>query len=237
MSTQDYVGDELSLFAQARNWKNYWSRKLEPFIEGTVLEVGAGIGSNLELLRKDQQPWVALEPDALQADQIRTHYTDTNHDVSVITGTLENVPRKQRFKTILYIDVLEHIEQDRLEILNAFSRLEENGRLIILSPAHDRLYSPFDKAVGHFRRYDKCSLKALTPEHSSAQISALFYLDSIGCLASLANAKLLKSSLPTRKQIRLWDSLMVPVSKIVDPIVAHRIGKTIVMIWRKGPPS
>jgi len=77
MSTQDYVGDELSLFAQARNWKNYWSRKLEPFIEGSVLEVGAGIGSNLELLRKDQQPWVALEPDALQADQIRTHYTDT----------------------------------------------------------------------------------------------------------------------------------------------------------------
>ena len=42
-----YVGSELELFSAATNWKTYMASVLSRFIGGRVLEVGAGIGSNI----------------------------------------------------------------------------------------------------------------------------------------------------------------------------------------------
>ena len=58
----------------------------------------------------------------------------------------------KKYDTILYIDVLEHIEDDYAEIKHAMGLLTSGGRIIIVSPAHNWLYNPCDKAVGHFRR-------------------------------------------------------------------------------------
>ena len=40
MTELQYVGDELGLFAEVRNWKSYWARQLQPFIHGDILEFG-----------------------------------------------------------------------------------------------------------------------------------------------------------------------------------------------------
>lgn len=228
----DYIGDELSLFAHATNWKKYWSAKLEPHLASAVLEVGAGIGTNLCLLRQRELKWTALEPDTKQAEAITELVSNQElSNVEVIAGTLSDIPQDKKFQTIIYIDVLEHIEDDQYEVDQAIKHLDTGGKLIVLSPAHQRLFSPFDKAVGHFRRYDKKSLRALTPE--SASIESLFYLDSIGCFASLANALILEASMPTDKQIWFWDKILVPISRITDKLLAHTVGKTVVIIWQK----
>ena len=44
MSEFKYIGSELDLFADVDNWKSYWSRQIQPFLSGDVIEVGAGIG-------------------------------------------------------------------------------------------------------------------------------------------------------------------------------------------------
>lgn len=229
-SKESYIGDELSLFAHADNWKRYWSSKIEPLLDGPVLEVGAGIGSNLSLLRCRKQDWLALEPDFDQANIIRKSMDRAN--VSVVTGTLSDLPVEQKFKSIIYIDVLEHIENDGAEVENAVARLQIGGRLIVLSPAHNRLYSPFDKAVGHYRRYNKTMLRELTPASQSVKVESLYYLDSIGCLASFANMALLHQKMPTLKQIWLWDKVMVPISRLLDVLFAYRFGKTVIMVWK-----
>jgi len=43
MSEFKYVGSELDLFAAAWNWKAYWSRQLQPFLKGDILEVVSGM--------------------------------------------------------------------------------------------------------------------------------------------------------------------------------------------------
>jgi len=224
-----YIGNELELFANAENWKSYWASKIRPLIKGSVLEVGAGIGSNLLLLRENQK-WLALEPDAQQIKIINNNHK-ADKGLTVINGFIEDLDPSQTFQTIIYIDVLEHIEKDTEEVQKATDRLNQDGRLIVLSPAHNKLYSPFDKAVGHFRRYNKKMLTALTPPNT--QIEQLYYLDSVGCVASYANAKLMKSSMPSKKQVLLWDRLMVPVSKRLDRLLMHKLGKTIVIVWKK----
>ena len=56
--------------------------------------------------------------------------------------------------TILYFHVLEHVENDLKEIEEA-KKLNKGGHLIIIVPAHQKIYGNLDKAVGHFRRYEK----------------------------------------------------------------------------------
>ena len=63
MAEFHYVGHELELFAEVRNWKSYWARQLQPFIHGDILEVGAGIGANTPFLDDGVRGrWVCLSP-------------------------------------------------------------------------------------------------------------------------------------------------------------------------------
>jgi hypothetical protein len=61
----------------------------------------------------------------------------------------------------------------------------------------------------------------------------LRYLDTIGLLASAGNRFLLSSAMPNARQISLWDRVMLPVSKLVDPILRYRVGKTVIAVWRR----
>jgi 2-polyprenyl-3-methyl-5-hydroxy-6-metoxy-1,4-benzoquinol methylase len=220
-----YAGSELELFEKARNWKAYWRAAIADFVRGDVLEVGAGIGANtLTLAGLKYDRWTCLEPDAALAARIvlppgGRHY--------VVAGTIENLQPEAKFDAILYIDVLEHIEDDRAEIARATARLKSGGTLIVLAPAHPFLFTPFDAAIGHFRRYTRASLQA------TLRLETFVYLDAAGLLASAANRLLLRRSMPKAWQILAWDRFLVPVSRVIDPLLAGRVGKSVLAIWRK----
>jgi SAM-dependent methyltransferase len=227
-----YVGSELELFKEATHWKRYYAKQLRPFITGDVLEVGAGIGATTRVLcHGEENSWTCLEPDGAMTERLRASLTTDPLAVEAraVCGTLADLGATEQFDTLLYIDVLEHIEDDRAELVAASGRLKPGGHLIVLAPAHNWLFSPFDRAIGHFRRYSKASLLAAAPPE--LRLVRAFYLDSVGMMASAANRAFLKASSPTRRQIRLWDSAFVPTSRVVDSLLAHRVGKTVVAIW------
>jgi SAM-dependent methyltransferase len=227
-----YIGTELDLFSLATNWKRYWSGAIKPYLGATVLDVGAGKGATARLLAgAPGQNWLALEPDSQFADCIRADVTAGNiaANCDVRVGTLDAVGTDETFDTILYIDVLEHIEADRAELARAAKHLKPTGRIVVLSPAHNSLYTPFDRALGHFRRYNATTLRAATPDGLEAE--KVFYLDSVGLLASLGNRLVLNAAQPTAGQIQLWDKWMVPLSRFVDPVTGNRLGKSIVGVW------
>jgi hypothetical protein len=148
----------------------------------------------------------------------------------VRAGSVRTFPTEARFDAVLYIDVLEHVEDDAGELAAASRVLQRGGVLIVLAPAHAWLYSPFDRAIGHHRRYTRRSLERIVPPGLRRVV--LCYLDSIGLLASAGNRFLLRRSLPTERDIACWDRLMVPVSRRVDPWLGFRIGKSIIGIWQ-----
>lgn len=229
MSEFRYVGSELELFSAVHNWKSYWSSQIAPFVSGDVLEVGAGIGANTaHLSRARSHHWVCLEPDPQLAEQLSTNVGQT---CEVVCGTVQTL-QGQEFDTILYIDVLEHIEDDRKELEAAAAILRTGGQVVVLAPAHQRLYTPFDEAIGHFRRYDRAMLRRITP--AALELRRMWYLDSAGLLLSTANRLFLRQSMPTREQLRVWDSYVIPASKILDRFFCGRVGKSIVAVWRKA---
>jgi len=228
-----YPGKELDVFADAVNWRGYWSSLIRPLIGEAVLEVGAGIGSATRALYvPGVNRWLALEPDVGLASQItRTTAAAAMDRLEVRHGTLESVRADETFDTILYVDVLEHIADDAAEAERAFGLLRKNGHLIVLSPAHQYLYSAFDAAIGHYRRYSAASLRKLRP--AGAVEVSLRYLDSVGLLASAANRLLLRSAHPSRGQVRFWDRGMVPVSRVLDPLLGYSAGKSLLAVWRR----
>jgi SAM-dependent methyltransferase len=234
MAEYHYEGDELTLFARAHNWKQYWLRHLAPFIKGDVLEVGAGMGSNTPKLRPlGTGRWVCLEPDARLLSVLQEQVaTSVSMPVDVMCGTVNGLPKDQMFDTALYIDVLEHIPDDAAEIAEVAKHIRGNGHIIVLSPAHQILYSPFDRAIGHHRRYNRASLLSCTPP--SAQLMLIKFLDSTGYLLSLANRLILRQSTPTLEQIWFWDKYMIPLSKLIDPLWGFHCGKSILGVWRVG---
>ena len=233
MTDFKYVGSELELFAAVHNWKSYWSSQIRPFIGGDVLEVGAGIGSNTPFLDPGgDRNWVCLEPDSRLVTQLTQaqEQSQNGRQREVVSGTLQDLDPSQKFDTIIYIDVLEHIENDREELERAKSRLRPGGRIIVLSPAHQRLFTPFDSAIGHYRRYNRAMLRNISPP--SLRLERLMYLDSAGLVLSVANLLLLRQSMPTRAQLRIWDRWIIPVSRVLDPCLFNSVGKSIVGIWK-----
>jgi SAM-dependent methyltransferase len=228
-----YLGEELALFEQARQWKRYWTGLIHPYMRGEILEVGAGTGSTLPYLYRDvYQRWVCLEPDHTLLQQLRSRIQAAGWaHCTVRQDVLGALPPDELFDAILYIDVLEHIKEDRQEMQQAATHLKPGGNLIILSPAYQWLFSPFDARIGHYRRYTKRSLESLMPAPLAPVM--VRHIDSWGMVASLANAMLLRQSLPTPGQLRFWDSVLVPLSRFTDAFMGYQVGKSVLGVWRR----
>jgi SAM-dependent methyltransferase len=228
-----YVGTELERFAAAANWKSYFGALLRPFCGHRVLEIGAGIGSNVPYLWSDRVcEWTCLEPDPVLAGRIKERVAGGALPAScrVEIGTIARIEPAACFDSILYLDVIEHIVEDRAELALARRHLAPCGNLVVLAPAHQFLFSAFDAAIGHHRRYSRASLIALAPP--DAELVACRMLDCVGLFASFGNKAVLSSASPTKRQIAIWDRLMVPVSRALDRPLGYRFGKTILAVWQ-----
>lgn len=242
MSDYQYEGEELDLFHHASNWKSYWAGVVSPFVQGRILDAGAGQGNNLPILLNDRcTEWTALEPDAKLLE--KTHRLGSiakDPRLRLVCGNTSHLLTQQpvpSFDTIIYIDVMEHIEDDLGEFQRAAHLLHPGGHLVVLSPAFQSLYSPFDAAIGHCRRYENTSLRR-------PQALGLTMVKATSSMPwaspSTANRWLLKQSMPTLGQIHFWDKRVIPVSRVVDPLVRHAFGRSIIGIWQRpadGPAS
>jgi hypothetical protein len=234
MEEQLYKGRELELFEKAVNWKKYFGQSIRPYLHGKILEAGAGIGGTTKILcNGKQESWLCLEPDpdlfAALCEKIKNKQLPAI--CSARQETLSDLAVNDHFHSILYIDVIEHIGNDKMEMMKASEHLLPGGYLIVLAPAYQSLFTVFDSAIGHFRRYNKQTLKEIIP--AGLRLVSLKYFDSAGLMASVINKLLLKQEYPTQRQIQLWDKVMIPVSKVADVLTGHRVGKSLLGIWER----
>ena len=195
--------------------------------------MGAGRGGSTKYLcDRSHGRWICLDPDP-------NHVSHLNGLISARKlppccearcGVLANLP-EECADTIIYIDVLEHIEDDENEMRIAATHLVTGGLIVMLSPAFNFLYSPFDEAIGHYRRYTRKDAGRLTV-HPLA-LKRVFFMDSLGFFVSAVNRLIMRASHPSIHQIQFWDKAIVPVSGLTDKIFGRLFGRSVVMIWQK----
>jgi len=224
-----YPGSELPLFAHAKNFHRYYLDLFGEHVRGRVLEVGGGMGTLTGLLLdRGISGLTVCEPDPALAHELATRFAS---DVRVIRGTLEDVPASLGlFDTVVYVDVLEHVEDDAGEIRLAAGRLAPGGSLVIGGPAHQWLYSPFDTVIGHHRRYDRRMVARLVAGCPDLRLHHFAYFDCLGVAVSLLNRWVVRRTTPTTRDIIVWDTRILPISRQLDPLLGHRVGKSFVAI-------
>ena len=133
----------------------------------------------------------------------------------------------------MYLNVLEHIKKDIKEIKISINKLKKNGYLIILVPAHSKLYGKFDKAIGHHKRYDLKFFKNL--KIKKIKIEKLYFLDFAGYFLYYINKIFFKNeTYPSLLKIHIWDKVFTPITMFLDKLFLHRFGKNILFILKKN---
>jgi SAM-dependent methyltransferase len=133
-----------------------------------------------------------------------------------------------RFNSAIAINVLEHIEDDLAAMRAVFALLEPGGCFAMVTPGHPLLMSPFDRAIGHCRRYTKSGLRQRL-ETSGFVVRHLRRSNPVGAVGwMLSNVLLRRGSLFA---MRPYDRL-VPVFARLDRI-EFPIGLSIVAVAQK----
>ena len=225
----NYDGWELPLFDLSKNFRKYQFDLIKEFVSGNVAEIGPGNGIILRLYLDHCDKLDLFEPDKNLYSKLNDKFSNYKK-ITVINDELNT--SSNIYDVILYLDVLEHIEDYEKEILKAHNALKKGGYLLINVPAFQFLYSDFDKDVGHFRRYSKKDITNLCSNYN-LEINKLKYYDSIGFFLSLLS-KMTRSNYKKNfeKKIKIWDSL-IPFSRILDKIFISYFGKSLLIVIKK----
>ena len=229
-----YEGRDLEAMSQAKNYHTWILDIFSKYLGSKVAEIGAGSGTVTELLAKypDIKEIVAVEPSIemyplLNAmmphdKRIKKH----NHFYGDISKQYQ-----EYFDSMIYVNVFEHIEDVSIELKHIKSSLKPGGHLCVFVPALQWLYAPHDASVGHFRRYHKNDLKKLI-EASGLKVVSIRYFDMVGIIPWLIFYKWFKKKM-SGNDASAYDKLIVPILRLIDPILPMPIGKNLIVIAKK----
>jgi SAM-dependent methyltransferase len=187
---------------QKADWYNRWLISFfSTYLNGDILDAGAGIGNFSDLLGKYGKV-TAIETN-------REYLKSLTQSLNAGFGDIEKGKyyfKKRKFDTLVSFNVFEHIKDDLKAINNARELLKYNGYFIFLVPAHKFLYSDFDKEIGHFRRY---TVKEVEEKLKKAgfKIEFIRYFNWWAAIGWFVFMKILKSKKMPRSPVAIFDTL------------------------------
>ena len=196
---------ELEFFDEAKNWRKYQFENVLKYINFSVLEVGPGTGNNVQYYRDKASEITLLEINKHMANSLKFKFEE---DKKVIVQNSDIYSQERKFDTILYMDVLEHIEDDEKEINRALEQLKPGGNIVFFIPAYQFLYSDFDKAIGHVKRYNKHFFLTFKKD-KRISIIELKYFDSIGFFMAVLNKLFNKDKKENINEPRTPDTVLL----------------------------
>ncbi len=217
---------EFAALSVADNYREALLGEFSPYLEGNVVEVGAGIGQITEALmeRSDIKRLVSIEPHRGFYAQLREKFP--GH--TLVQGTIEDLKGDGDWDAVVSINVLEHIMNDERELKNYHQQLLKNsGVLCLFVPARMEIYAQLDKDFGHFRRYVKPELRGKL-ERAGFEIVRLRYYNIAGYFAWWLNFCLLKKRHFNAGSVRFFDRFIFPLvhgfeSRVCPPFVGQSL--------------
>lgn len=122
-----YLNEVLEFFDISDNYRSYQIELFENYVGKEILEVGAGRGKIIEILAQNsEKQFTLLELDKNFFNILNNKFNSKN--IKVLEERTQNI-KENKFDTIFYLDVIEHIEDDRFELDTAYNLLKKKRTL------------------------------------------------------------------------------------------------------------
>lgn len=129
---------------------------LDPSLPLTGLDIGCGHGA----VQRQLATSTAWRTDGCDLNKaalaVHTEFAGRTlyYDISD-----RNPALREKYDFVVLFDVIEHIEKTRPFLESAIFHLRPGGHVFVNVPASQHLYSRYDVAAGHYRRYNKPLLR------------------------------------------------------------------------------
>jgi glycosyltransferase involved in cell wall biosynthesis len=231
---RDVGRETLQKLAPFDDYSKWMYQTFRPHLGRRVMEIGCGIGNNVDHLVSTPGAEVILtdyRDDYLQ--ELKDAYSGIpNMNFYLYDATQPPPPELAANPpdTIVMLNVLEHIREDELALRNLYSLLAPGGKIVILVPAHQALYCKIDELLEHFRRY---SMNELTSKISAAGFRVLdsYYFNAVGAAGWFLAGKVFRASTIKSHHVSV-QKVLLPISKAVDKMKPG-MGLSVVCVGQK----
>jgi glycosyltransferase involved in cell wall biosynthesis len=204
----------LKLLQKATGYNRWVYQMLRPWVGRDILEIGSGIGNMTRyFLGHGRVTASDISPFCLK--ELKRNFGESdNVSVQFLDISRNSYPEVELYDTIVCLNVLEHIEDDRGALHNMHTLLRPGGRLILYVPANPRLYCEIDRGVGHYRRYvmedlvEKMKAQGFRVTHQR-------HHNMLGAIGWWINGKVFNKKAIGATDVGGFDLLM-PVAKLQD---------------------
>jgi len=224
----EYVN--LTVMSRAKNFNRWTYEFIRPFLGNSILELGSGFGTFSRMMLDDKKEVFGLDINQKHTDHAKKNCPDAVFLLHDITSGIEALNGK-KFDTMISLNVLEHIENDKLAMKNVTETLLPNGKAVILVPAHPIIYDELDRMSGHFRRYTKKTATELVTQ-AGLKVTAFKWFNPWSLPALLYKSRVQKIDRLSPSSIDLYDRL-VPLLKLIERAIPMPIGQSILVVGEK----
>lgn len=217
--------------ASASNYLRWIADLISPYLGNDVVEVGAGHGDVTALVADGTRSVLATEISPASLSILRARFADRTD----ITITADDVAARQlprQFDSAYLVNVLEHIEDDVGALRNISHSVKPGGAIVVYVPAFMLLYSPWDHAIGHYRRYRLAGLEQLFTAND-IEIVDRRYVNSVGGIGWLAYCRLLRRPASDDVSVSTFDRIIVPATRAVEERIPVPFGISALMVGRR----
>jgi SAM-dependent methyltransferase len=231
----DPVGIETleRLAAAAPNYNRWLFDRVSPWVGRRVLEIGAGVGNMSAFLMNGARERVVLsDTDAHYLERLRERFLRYPHVgvAQLRLPTFDPELVRERFDTVICLNVLEHVRDDMLSLGSMLRLLEPGGRLVLLVPSLPAIYGTLDEALGHFRRYTPAEIRRKYAD-AGFRMDHLEYFNLAGVPGWWLTGRVLRRRLIPTGSLRWYDAL-VPLFRL-ERWLPWRIGQSLIAIGER----
>ncbi|MBU0975328.1 MAG: class I SAM-dependent methyltransferase [Patescibacteria group bacterium] len=229
-----YFGRDLEAMSYATRYYQWILKECLPFIQGDIVEIGAGSGTFTRILLENKFSNItAVEPSKNMFELLKQN-TSKFKRIQIFNNYLSQITKNlnSNTETFFYINVLEHIENDKKEIDLVYKTLKPQGHVCIFVPALQQLYSSFDRKIEHHRRYHKRQLERIL-KSVGFKIEKSKYMDMPGVLVWWTSFCLFRRKILSPSMARLYDNLAIPVIRRFEKLISPPLGKNLLIVGKK----
>lgn len=231
---RDYGKQTLQTLSGFNQYSQWMYSRLRHHLGHRVMEIGCGIGNNLDNLSSAPGSEIILtDPREDYLQELRKKFGDRENVSFFQYDATEPAPPGLTAAppdTIVMLNVLEHIKEDELALRNLYDLVQPGGRLVVLVPAFQSLYCKIDANLEHFRRYSMTELQDKMLR-AGFQLAESFYFNAVGAAGWFVAGKVLRASEIKEGHVA-GQKLMMPIARAVDSLKLP-IGLSVVCVGRK----